>query len=50
MFTAVAKGKAISEWNFGVLNFPKQQQQNWQISALAPKEWSNQKSKGTLLH
>ena len=42
MFTAVAKGKAILEWNFGALNFPKQQQKkNWQISALAPKEWSN---------
>ena len=34
-----SKGQIISEYFF------YQQKKNWQISALAPKEWSNQKIK-----
>ena len=37
-----AKGQIISEYFF--------YQRIWQISALAPKEWQNQKNKDTLLH
>ena len=44
-----SKGQLISECLFGVLNFPKNQQKIWQISALETKKWSNQQSKGTLL-
>jgi hypothetical protein len=43
------KGQLISEWIFGVFNFPKKQHKIWWISALESKKWSNQKDKGTLL-
>jgi hypothetical protein len=40
-----ANGQIISEYNF-----PKYQQKIWLISAIAPKEWSNQKNKVTFFH
>ena len=43
--SAEAKGQLISEWLFDVLNFPKNQQKIWQISALEYKKWSNHKIK-----
>ena len=43
------KGQLISEWLFGVFNFPKKHAKIWWISALESKNWSNQKDKGTLL-
>ena len=45
-----SKGQLISKCPFGVTVGPKYQQKNWQISALAPKESSNQNNKGTLSH
>ena len=44
------KGQLISECLFGALNYPKNQQQIWQISTLETKKWSNQQSKGTFLY
>ena len=44
-----AKGQLISECLLGVIDFPKNQQKSWQISALESKKWSNQQSKGTFL-
>ena len=41
------KGQLISEWNFGVLSFPKK---NWQISAQESKMWSNQQNIGPFLY
>ena len=32
------KGQLISERDFGVLNFPKKNEKNWQVSALASKQ------------
>ena len=37
------KGQLISECIFGFLNFPKNQQKIWQISAQESKKWSNHK-------
>ena len=36
------KGQLISECLFGFLNFPKNQQKIWQISAPETTKWSNQ--------
>ena len=33
------KGQLISECSFDVLNYPKNQQKIWQISALESKKW-----------
>ena len=45
-----AKGQLISEWIFGVFNFPKKTMQKFdEISALESKKWFNQRDKGTLL-
>ena len=43
------KGQLISECFLGVIDFPKNQQKIWEISALESKKWSNQKSKSTFL-
>ena len=43
------KGHLISELIFDILNFPKNQQKIWQISALEYKKLSNQQNKGTYL-
>ena len=43
------KGQLISECLLGVIDFPKNQQKIWQISALESKKWSNQQSKSTFL-
>ena len=40
-----AKGQLISECLFDFLNFPKNQQKIWQISAQGSKKWSNHKIK-----
>ena len=40
------KGQLISECLLGVIDFPKQQQQQ-KKSALETKKWSNQQSKST---
>ena len=42
------KGQLISECLLGVIDFPKNQQKIWQISALESKKWSNQKIKAPL--
>ena len=39
----IFKGQFISECLFDFLNFPKNHQKIWQISALESKKWSNQK-------
>jgi hypothetical protein len=50
IFLATSKGQLISEWLFGVFNFPKNNNAKiWWISALESKKSSNQKDKGTLL-
>ena len=49
MSFAKAKGQLISECLLGVIDFPKNQQKIWQISALESKKWSNQQSKSTFL-
>jgi hypothetical protein len=41
----IIKGQLISECLFDILNFPKNQQKIWQISALEYKKWSNHKIK-----
>ena len=46
-WTAATKGQLISEWLFGVLNFPKSNAKIGWNSALKSKEWSNQKDQGT---
>ena len=43
------KGHLISECLLGVIDFPKNQQKIWQISALESEKWSNQQSKCTFL-
>ena len=49
---ATTKGQLISKCPFGVIVWTKiATKKDWQISAyLTPKEWSNKKNKGTLLH
>ena len=42
------KGQLISEWNFGLQNFPKMQQKIVRISAKKSKKWSNQTNKDIL--
>ena len=44
-----SKGQLISECLWGVIDFPKNQQKIWQISAQESKKWSNQQSRDTLL-
>ena len=46
-FRVQSKGQEISEEFFLVFNTPKKQRNCLQISALASKEWSNQKRKST---
>ena len=43
--TAQSKVQLISEYLFDFVNFPKNQQNIWQISALESKKWSNHKIK-----
>ena len=40
----LSKGQWISECLLGVIDFPKNQQKIWQISALESKKWTNQQS------
>ena len=44
-WTVSSIGQLISECLLDVLNFPKKQQKNWQISALEYKKWLNHKIK-----
>ena len=43
------KDQLISECLLGVIDFPKNQQKIWQISALESKKWSNQQSKSIFI-
>jgi hypothetical protein len=43
------KGQLISEYLFGVIDFPKNQQKIWQIFAIESKKWKNQQSKSTFM-
>ena len=45
MSACASKGQLMSECLFDFLNFPKNQQKIWQISALEHKKWSNHKVK-----
>ena len=46
LYIFVPKGEIISEGNFDVLNFPKNQKNIWRISALASKMGQIKKNKG----
>ena len=43
------KGQLISECLFCVINFPKNKENIWQISAQESKKWPNQQNKDTFL-
>ena len=43
------KGQLISDCPLGVIDFPKNQRNIWQVSALESKKWSNQQNKSTFL-
>ena len=44
------KGQLISEWLFDVLNFPKNNEKIWWISALESRNWWNWKNKGPFMY